>query len=570
MTDPEILIKAKSWLNAPYDPSTQKEVQQLIESDPEGLTDAFYKDLDFGTGGLRGTMGVGSNRVNRYTLGMATQGLANYLKRSFSEPIRVVISHDSRHHSREFAVQTAEILSANGMDAYLFPDLRPTPLLSFAIRHLGCQSGIMITASHNPPEYNGYKVYWSDGGQLVPPHDKAVIDEVRQVAADAVLFDADPGRIHELGTEVEEAYLEKLKSVSLGNSGKKDLKIVFTSIHGTAITLMPQALKALGFENVQAVQQQSVPDGSFPTVKSPNPEEAEALDMAVQQAKKTGADLVIGCDPDADRVGIAVRDNKGDLTLLNGNQTAAVLIYYLLESWKAQGKLNGQQFIAETIVTSDLLQEMAKAYGVDCQICLTGFKWIADLIRKEEGKKTFIGGGEESYGYLVGDFVRDKDAIGSAALIAEAAAWAKAKGSSFFGELEAIHLRFGLYEESLKSVTKKGKDGAAAITAMMDRLRSTPPTALAGSKVIRIKDFEKGVEHDLISGSRATIDLPRSNVLQFFTEDGYKITARPSGTEPKIKFYISLRSEVGNTEELRERKVELKKLNEQLIAEISS
>ncbi len=570
MTDPEILIKAKSWLNAPYDPSTQKEVQQLIESDPEGLTDAFYKDLDFGTGGLRGTMGVGSNRVNRYTLGMATQGLANYLKSSFSEPIRVVISHDSRHHSREFAVQTAEILSANGMDAYLFPDLRPTPLLSFAIRHLGCQSGIMITASHNPPEYNGYKVYWSDGGQLVPPHDKAVIDEVRQVAADAVLFDADPGRIHELGTEVEEAYLEKLKSVSLGNSGKKDLKIVFTSIHGTAITLMPQALKALGFENVQAVQQQSVPDGSFPTVKSPNPEEAEALDMAVQQAEKTGADLVIGCDPDADRVGIAVRDNKGDLTLLNGNQTAAVLIYYLLESWKAQGKLNGQQFIAETIVTSDLLQEMAKAYGVDCQICLTGFKWIADLIRKEEGKKTFIGGGEESYGYLVGDFVRDKDAIGSAALIAEAAAWAKAKGSSFFGELEAIHLRFGLYEESLKSVTKKGKDGAAAITAMMDRLRSTPPTALADSKVIRIKDFEKGVEHDLISGSSTTIDLPRSNVLQFFTEDGYKITARPSGTEPKIKFYISLRSEVGNTEELRERKVELKKLNEQLIAEISS
>ena len=570
MTDPEILIKAKSWLNAPYDPSTQKEVQQLIESDPEGLTDAFYKDLDFGTGGLRGTMGVGSNRVNRYTLGMATQGLANYLKGSFSEPIRVVISHDSRHHSREFAVQTAEIFSANGMDAYLFPDLRPTPLLSFAIRHLGCQSGIMITASHNPPEYNGYKVYWSDGGQLVPPHDKAVIDEVRQVAADAVLFDADPGRIHELGTEVEDAYLEKLKSVSLGNSGKKDLKIVFTSIHGTAITLMPQALKALGFENVQSVQQQSVPDGSFPTVKSPNPEEAEALDMAVQQAEKTGADLVIGCDPDADRVGIAVRDHAGDLTLLNGNQTAAVLIYYLLESWKAQGKLNGQQFIAETIVTSDLLQEMAKAYGVDCQICLTGFKWIADLIRKEEGKKTFIGGGEESYGYLVGDFVRDKDAIGSAALIAEAAAWAKAKGSSFFGELEAIHLRFGLYEESLKSVTKKGKDGAAAITAMMDRLRSTPPTELAGSKVIRIKDFEKGVEHDLFSGSRATIDLPRSNVLQFFTEDGYKITARPSGTEPKIKFYISLRSEVGNTDELRERRVELKKLNEQLIAEISS
>lgn len=569
MTDPEILNKAKSWLRAPYDPSTQKEVRRLIESDPEGLTDAFYKDLDFGTGGLRGTMGVGSNRVNRYSLGMATQGLANYLKRSFSEPIRLVISHDSRHHSRQFAVQTAEILSANGITAFLFEDLRPTPLLSFAIRHLDCHSGIMITASHNPPEYNGYKVYWSDGGQLVPPHDKNVIDEVRRVTQTEVQFNADHRLIKQVGPDVEEAYLKLLKGVSLSDLGKDKLKIVFTNIHGTAITLLPQALRSLGFTHIDIVAEQAEPDGNFSTVVSPNPEEAEALSMAVSQAKANNADLVIGCDPDADRVGIAVRDDNDELILLNGNQTATVLIYYLLEQWKANGKLDGKQFIAETVVTTDLLQVIAEDYGVDCPLCLTGFKWIAHLIREREGKKQFIGGGEESYGYLVGDFVRDKDAIGSAAIIAEAAAWAKGNGSSFYKVLQQIYLKYGLYQESLKSITKKGKEGADAIQAMMKRLREDPPTYLAGSKVVRIKDFQFSSDTDVSTGNRSELPFPKSNVLQFFTEDGYKVTARPSGTEPKIKFYIGLKAEVSDIDDLKAQQVNLKEINDRLLKEIT-
>ena len=569
MTDPEILNKAKSWLRAPYDPSTQKEVRRLIESDPEGLTDAFYKDLDFGTGGLRGTMGVGSNRVNRYSLGMATQGLANYLKRSFSEPIRLVISHDSRHHSRQFAVQTAEILSANGITAFLFEDLRPTPLLSFAIRHLDCHSGIMITASHNPPEYNGYKVYWSDGGQLVPPHDKNVIDEVRRVTQTEVQFNADHRLIKQVGPDVEEAYLKLLKGVSLSDLGKDKLKIVFTNIHGTAITLLPQALRSLGFTHVDIVAEQAEPDGNFSTVVSPNPEEAEALSMAVSQAKASNADLVIGCDPDADRVGIAVRDDNDELILLNGNQTATVLIYYLLEQWKANGKLDGKQFIAETVVTTDLLQVIAEDYGVDCALCLTGFKWIAHLIREREGKKQFIGGGEESYGYLVGDFVRDKDAIGSAAVIAEAAAWAKGNGSSFYKVLQQIYLKYGLYQESLKSITKKGKEGADAIQAMMKRLREDPPAYLAGSKVVRIKDFQFSSDTDVSTGNRSELPFPKSNVLQFFTQDGYKVTARPSGTEPKIKFYIGLKAEVSDIDDLKAKQVNLKEINDRLLKEIT-
>ena len=569
MTDPEILNKAKSWLRAPYDPSTQKEVRRLIESDPEGLTDAFYKDLDFGTGGLRGTMGVGSNRVNRYSLGMATQGLANYLKRSFSEPIRLVISHDSRHHSRQFAVQTAEILSANGITAFLFEDLRPTPLLSFAIRHLDCHSGIMITASHNPPEYNGYKVYWSDGGQLVPPHDKNVIDEVRRVTQTEVQFNADHRLIKQVGPDVEEAYLKLLKGVSLSDLGKDKLKIVFTNIHGTAITLLPQALRSLGFTHIDIVAEQAEPDGNFSTVVSPNPEEAEALSMAVSQAKASNADLVIGCDPDADRVGIAVRDDNDELILLNGNQTATVLIYYLLEQWKANGKLDGKQFIAETVVTTDLLQVIAEDYGVDCPLCLTGFKWIAHLIREREGKKQFIGGGEESYGYLVGDFVRDKDAIGSAAIIAEAAAWAKGKGSSFYEVLQQIYLKYGLYQESLKSITKKGKEGADAIQAMMKRLREDPPAYLAGSKVVRIKDFQFSSDTDVSTGNRSELPFPKSNVLQFFTQDGYKVTARPSGTEPKIKFYIGLKAEVSDIDDLKAKQVNLKEINDRLLKEIT-
>lgn len=567
-TDPHILERAQSWLHPTYDEATRKEVQRMIDSDPKALVDAFYTDLDFGTGGLRGIMGSGTNRVNKYTFGMATQGLANYLRKTIHEPARVVISHDSRNNSRLFAEQTAEILAANGILAFLFEDLRPTPLLSFAIRHLNCHSGIMITASHNPPEYNGYKVYWSDGGQLVPPHDKNVIEEVRKVKPEEVHYNADASLIQQVGPDVEQAYLEKLAGLSLSNAGKDELKIVFTSIHGTAITLLPQALKTLGFEQVDIVKEQAEPDGNFPTVESPNPEEAAALKMAVDQAEATGADLVIGCDPDADRVGIAVRDLEGKMELLNGNQTASVLIYYLLEQWKNAGKLDGRQFIAETVVTTDLLQEMAKDYGVACPLCLTGFKWIAELIREREGKMEFIGGGEESYGYLVGDFVRDKDAIGSAAMIAEVAAWAKAKGSSFYGELMNIYLKYGLYQESLKSITKKGKEGADAIQAMMKRMRETPPQQLGGSSVVKVKDFQSAKEKDLRNGSEHELPFPKSNVLQFFTADGYKVTARPSGTEPKIKFYIGLKAPVSSWEDIALQSARLEELNDQILSDL--
>ena len=566
--DPHILERAKNWLNPIYDEATRREVQRMIDNDPKALVDAFYTDLDFGTGGLRGIMGSGTNRVNKYTFGMATQGLANYLKKTIAEPLRVVISHDSRNNSRLFAEQTAEILAANGIRAFLFEDLRPTPLLSFAIRHLNCHSGIMITASHNPPEYNGYKVYWSDGGQLVPPHDKNVIEEVRQVKPEEVHYDADQDLIEQVGSDVEQAYLEKLAGLSMSNAGKDQLKIVFTSIHGTAITLLPQALKTLGFEQVHIVAEQAEPDGNFPTVESPNPEEAAALKMAVEQAEASGADLVIGCDPDADRVGIAVRDLQGQMVLLNGNQTASVLIYYLLEQWQKAGKLNGQQFIAETVVTTDLLQAMAKDYDVACPLCLTGFKWIAELIREREGKMEFIGGGEESYGYLVGDFVRDKDAIGSAAMIAEVAAWAKAKGSSFYGELMNIYLKYGLYQESLKSITKKGKEGADAIQAMMKRMRETPPQQLGGSSVVKVKDFQSAKEKDLQTGSEQDLPFPKSNVLQFFTADGYKVTARPSGTEPKIKFYIGLTSPVSSLEDIQVQSARLEALNDQILTDL--
>ena len=566
--DPHILERAKNWLNPIYDEATRREVQRMIDNDPKALVDAFYTDLDFGTGGLRGIMGAGTHRVNKYTFGMATQGLANYLKKIIAEPPRVVISHDSRNNSRLFAEQTAEILAANGIRAFLFEDLRPTPLLSFAIRHLNCHSGIMITASHNPPEYNGYKVYWSDGGQLVPAHDKNVIEEVRQVKPEEVQYDADQALIEQVGPDVEQAYLEKLAGLSMSNAGKEQLKIVFTSIHGTAITLLPQALKTLGFEQVHIVAEQAEPDGNFPTVESPNPEEAAALKMAVEQAEASGADLVIGCDPDADRVGIAVRDLQGQMVLLNGNQTASVLIYYLLEQWQKAGKLNGQQFIAETVVTTDLLQAMAKDYDVACPLCLTGFKWIAELIREREGKMEFIGGGEESYGYLVGDFVRDKDAIGSAAMIAEVAAWAKAKGSSFYGELMNIYLKYGLYQEPLKSITKKGKEGADAIQAMMKRMRETPPQQLGGSSVVKVKDFQSAKEKDLQTGSEQDLPFPKSNVLQFFTADGYKVTARPSGTEPKIKFYIGLKCPVSSLEDIQVQSARLEALNDQILTDL--
>ena len=555
--DPLIVKKASEWLNGPYDADTKKEVQRMLDEDPKGLIDAFYTDLDFGTGGLRGIMGVGTNRVNKYTFGLATQGLAQYLLQSVHEPIRVVISHDSRLRSREFALQTADIFSANGIQAFLFEDLRPTPLLSFAIRHLNCHSGVMITASHNPKEYNGYKVYWADGGQLVPPHDNNVIAEVRKTRPEDVKYTSNPALIKVLGNEVDEAYLDMVGSLSLSSAGKDSLKTVFTSIHGTGITLMQRAMERVGFKHFSVVEAQAAPDGNFPTVHSPNPEEAAALEMAVNQANEEGADLVIGTDPDADRVGIAVRDEKGNMVLLNGNQTASVLIYYMLEEWKKAGKLDGKQFIAETIVTTDLLAQMAKDYGVECPICLTGFKWIAELIREREGKLQFIAGGEESYGYLIGDAVRDKDAVASAVMIAEVAAWAQAKGSSFYNELQKLYLKYGLYHETLKSITMQGKSGADEIQAMMKNLRDNPPVSLGGDKIVRIFDYKTQSVLDVLSGKKSAIDLPSSNVLQFITESGSKITARPSGTEPKIKFYFGLKSKVSSLEAIDSKKAEL-------------
>ncbi|MGB0978964.1 MAG: phospho-sugar mutase [Croceimicrobium sp.] len=537
--------RAKAWLKPPYDVETQKATQALLDQGGDALADAFYQDLDFGTGGLRGIMGVGTNRINKYTLGAATQGLANYLNAQFpGEEVKVAIAHDSRHNSKPFSQQVAEVLSANNIKVYLYEDLRPTPALSFAIRHLGCQSGIVLTASHNPPAYNGYKVYWNDGGQLVPPHDKAVINEVRAVAADAVNYQAKPELIEMIGDAVDQAYLAEVKKLSLSSGGKEDLSVVFTSIHGTSITLVPPALENAGFKKVSIVEEQASPDGDFPTVKSPNPEEAEALDMALKQAEEIGADMVIGTDPDADRVGIAVRNLEGKMELLNGNQAASVLIYYLLEKWKENDKLTGNEYVAKTIVTTDLISSIAEAYNVPCPECLTGFKWIADIIRKREGEATFIGGGEESYGYMIGDFVRDKDAVASAVMLAETAAYAKSKGSSFYEMLVEVYAKFGFYLEKLVSLKREGMKGQEEIAQMMQDFRTKTPATIAGEKVIEVRDYQSSEKRYTEDGRVEAIDLPQSNVVQFVTDKGSKITARPSGTEPKIKFYVSVKDQL--------------------------
>ena len=533
--------RAQAWLKAPYDEETQKATQALLDEGGDALADAFYQDLDFGTGGLRGIMGVGTNRINKYTLGAATQGLANYLNQQFpNQEVKVAIAHDSRHNSKPFARQVAEVLSANNIKVYLYEDLRPTPALSFAIRHLNCQSGIVLTASHNPPAYNGYKVYWSDGGQLVPPHDKAVIKEVRAVSADAINYDAKPELIEMIGDEIDQAYLAEVKKLSLSEGGKEDLSVVFTSIHGTSITLVPPALANAGFKNVSIVEEQATPDGDFPTVKSPNPEEAEALSMALKQAEAENADMVIGTDPDADRVGIAVRNLDGEMELLNGNQAASVLIYYLLENWKQNNKLTGKEYVAKTIVTTDLIAKIAKGYNVPCPECLTGFKWIADIIRKREGEATFIGGGEESYGYMIGDFVRDKDAVASAVMLAETAAFAKSQGGSFYEMLIDVYVKFGFYLEKLVSLKREGMKGQEEIAQMMQDFRTKTPTTIAGEQVLEVLDYQSSEHRFTADGLTEKIDLPQSNVVQFVTDKGTKITARPSGTEPKIKFYVSV------------------------------
>ena len=544
---PEIQQKINTWLSDLYDADTQAEIRQMQAQNQEDfLSDAFYRDLEFGTGGLRGIMGAGSNRMNRYTLGMATQGLSNYLLQQFpGQEIKVALAHDSRNNSREFARIAAGIFSANGITVYLFEDLRPTPELSFTIRHLGCQSGCVITASHNPKEYNGYKVYWNDGAQVVAPHDKNIIREVEAIrSVEEVKFEADESRIHLIGAELDAAYLAKVKELSINPAAiarQHDLKIVYTPIHGTGITLVPQALAQFGFTNVHIVEDQATPDGNFPTVLSPNPEEKVAMQIALDQAKALDADIVLATDPDADRVGIAVKNTQGEWVLVNGNQTAALLTYYVLSARQQAGKTTDKDFVVYTIVTSDVLGDIARLYGVKSYQTLTGFKYIAGLIRELEGQETYVGGGEESYGYMLGDFVRDKDAVSACALLAEMAAVAKDNGRTLYEEMTQMYAQFGLYKEHLISLTKKGQRGAEEIQEMMRDLRATPPATIAGLPVVELRDFKTGILRDLRTGEETPTGLESSNVLQFILEDGSKISARPSGTEPKIKFYFSVK-----------------------------
>lgn len=544
LTD-DIRHRAEAWLSGEFDQNTKDEVRKLLNQGPEeAVIDAFYRSLEFGTGGMRGIMGVGTNRVNRYTLGMATQGLSNYILKTFpNEQCKVAIAYDCRHNSHTFAHIVADVFSANGIKVFLYESLRPTPQLSFTIRELGCHSGIVLTASHNPPEYNGYKVYWNDGAQIVEPHDKNIIAEVEKVTTPSqVKFQGNPDLIETIGAEMDEKFQDACVAQSLRNKGKADLKIVFTSIHGTSIMAAPQALQKAGFTQVHIVEEQSTPDGNFPTVKSPNPEEPEALDLALKLAEKVGADIVIGTDPDADRLGVAIRDDKGALMLLNGNQTAALLTWYLLESKRELGQLTGKEFMASTIVTSDLILDICKAYHTEVEVTLTGFKWIAAAIRKWEGKRKFIGGGEESYGYMIGDFVRDKDCVSSTMIACEMAAWLKSNGSSVFEALMDIYRKYGLYRERLISITKRGASGAADIQEMMARLRSNPPQSLGGIAVAYLDDVNNNTRSRIADGSKSELGLPKSNVLQFHLADGSKISARPSGTEPKIKFYASVKS----------------------------
>ncbi len=538
--------KARTWLESPIDEASRDAIREMLDNNEAELIESFYKDLEFGTGGLRGIMGIGTNRMNIYTVGMATQGLCNYLLKQFSDrdEISVAIAHDCRNNSPRFAEITAQICIANGIKAYLFDELRPTPELSFAIRQLGCQSGVVVTASHNPKEYNGYKVYWEDGGQIIQPHDENIIREVQRIRSiGEVKFGGDKSSIIRLGEEMDKKYIEQVAKLSLNPElvrAHADLKIVYTPIHGTGVRLVPRTLRRIGFTNIYNVPEQDVVDGNFPTVKSPNPEESAALDMALRKADEVGADLVMATDPDADRVGIAVRDDKGALILLNGNQTASLLTYYLLSQWSQLGKLTGKEYIVKTVVTTELIADMAERYSVPHYDVLTGFKFIADIIKRNEGKKTFIGGGEESYGFMIGDFVRDKDAVSSCAMIAELAAWARHQGKSVYDILIDIYTEFSFYLETLVNLVRKGKSGAEEIQQMMTRFRENPPEEINGSRVILIRDYLKKVSIDTGSGRQEQIALPQSNVLQFLLEDGSKISIRPSGTEPKIKFYFSV------------------------------
>ena len=543
-----------TWLNGQYDEETKQAIRDMMDN-PNELNESFYRNLEFGTGGLRGIMGVGTNRMNKYTVAMATQGLANYVKKCFptANPIKAAVSHDSRNHSREFAEITANVLAANGFHVYLFEALRPTPELSFAVRHFGCQTGVMVTASHNPKEYNGYKAYWDDGCQLVAPHDTNVIDEVLKIKGlDDVKMTGGEANIEIIGENVDSVYLDRVEQNSLHPELIKkhhDLKIVYTPLHGTGITLIPRMLEKLGFTNVNVVKEQATPDGNFPTTPSPNPEERAAMKMAVDLAKEIDADIVFASDPDADRVGVAVKRPDGEWMLLNGNQTMSVLIYYLLKEWKETGRLTGKEFIVKTIVTSELPADIAKRVGVKVYDVLTGFKFIGDKIRELEGKEVFIGGGEESYGYMIGDFVRDKDAVAACSMIAEIAAWAAEQGKTFFDVLVDLYTEYGFYKEGLLSVVRKGKSGAEEIQQMMKDYRENPPKEIDGEKVVCIKDYKLHESTDLTTGKKERIDLPASNVLQFFTDKGNKVTVRPSGTEPKIKFYFGVKGTLESKED---------------------
>mgnify|MGYP001776330327 FL=1 len=543
--------KAQSWLTPAYDAETQAEVKQILENpDKTALIDAFYKDLEFGTGGLRGIMGAGSNRMNIYTVGAATQGLANYLNKNFAgrDSISVVVGHDCRNNSRKFAEISADIFSANGIKVYLFDDMRPTPEVSFAIRHLGCQSGINITASHNPREYNGYKAYWDDGAQVLAPHDKGIIDEVNKVKVGDIKFQGNKDLIQIIGKDIDDVYLEKVHGISIDPEvikRQKDLKIVYTPLHGTGMMLIPQSLKLWGFENVHCVPEQMVKSGDFPTVVSPNPENAEALTMAINLAKSIDADIVMASDPDADRVGMACKDDKGEWVLINGNQTCLIFLYYIIKNRIAMGKMKGNEFIVKTIVTTEVIRKVAEKNHIKMLDCYTGFKWIAREIRLREGKEQYIGGGEESYGFLAEDFVRDKDAVSACSLLAEICAWAKDQGKTLYDILMEVYLEYGFSKEVTVNVVKPGKSGADEIKAMMDNFRACPPKELGGSEIVLIKDY-KTLKATDNQGNVTDLDMPEtSNVLQYFTADGTKVSVRPSGTEPKIKFYVEVKGEMG-------------------------
>ncbi len=565
----DVTAIAKSWLTDFFDADTKKQVQDLLQNNTQELEESFYKNLEFGTGGMRGIMGVGTNRINKYTLGKSTQGLSNYLLKQYpNKELKVVIAYDCRHNSDTLSQVVAEVLSANNIKVYLFSALRTTPELSFAVRHLNCDAGIVLTASHNPPEYNGYKVYWGDGGQIVPPEDAEIIAQIDALSFEDIQFDAKPNLIEAIDTKVDEVFFnESVKNGSFNAKGKENFKIVFTSIHGTSITAIPEVLKRAGYDNVTVIEEQAEPNGDFPTVKSPNPEEPEALAMAISKAEEIGADMVVGTDPDSDRLGIAVRNLDGKIELLNGNQTMVLMTKFLLDQYKAKG-FKGNEFVASTIVSTPMMPQMAKHYGIECKISLTGFKWIGKMI-KDFPESNFIGGGEESFGYMVGDFVRDKDAVTSTLLACEIASQAKANGSSFYKDLIKAYIEYGFYKEKLIAITKKGISGASEIKQMLKDFKENPVASVQGSKLLWIEDYNTSIAKNVQTGKEKTIHIPKANLLIYETEDGTRIAARPSGTEPKVKFYISTNAKLTKAEDFKSVNSQLDAKLEGIVAELN-